>query len=161
MKSVFRALDPTYWRARILAWSDQTFLKSFWKSWCDPKDSPGFKMLSRFKTEIGKWFNLKPNLVFLLLNFKIDFLVKWTSTLLIYFSILELAVALVCLQFVFYNEVCKNGLGLFMLINSWCALSLDYQHHPAIYWAKSMLWEHSSLWDICVYSQNGWPWGKS
>ena len=31
---------------------------------------------------------------------------------------------------------------------------LDSQHHPAIYWAKEMLWEHSSLQDRCVYSQN-------
>ena len=37
-------------------------------------------------------------------------------------------------------------------INSQCTLSLDSQHHPAIYWAKPMLWEHSILRDICVYS---------
>ena len=31
------------------------------------------------------------------------------------------------------------------------SLSLDSQHHPAIYWAKLMLWEHSSLQDICDF----------
>ena len=37
------------------------------------------------------------------------------------------------------------------------SLSLDSQHHSAIYWAKEMTWEHYSPWDSCVYSQNGQP----
>ena len=40
-------------------------------------------------------------------------------------------------------------------INSKCALSLDSQQHPAIYWAKYTPWERSFLQDICVDSQNG------
>ena len=51
MKSVLSALDPTYWMARVLAWSDQTFLKSCWNSWWDPNDSPGLRMFSMFRTE--------------------------------------------------------------------------------------------------------------
>ena len=37
------------------------------------------------------------------------------------------------------------------------SLSLDSKHHPAIYWTKSMQWEHSSQRESCVYSQNGQP----
>ena len=36
-------------------------------------------------------------------------------------------------------------------IESLWSSSLDSQHHPAIYWAKSMLWEHSSRREICDF----------
>ena len=33
---------------------------------------------------------------------------------------------------------------------------INSKHNPAIYWAKSMLWEHSYLQDICDF-HHGWP----
>ena len=33
----------------------------------------------------------------------------------------------------------KYSLGVVIVINSLCALSLDSQHHTAIYWSKSTL----------------------
>ena len=38
--------------------------------------------------------------------------------------------------------------------------SLNSQHHPAIYWAKSKLWEHSSLQDICDFHHGQPFWYK-
>jgi len=60
VKSVLSARDPTYCRARQLAWSDHTPRNSFWKSECSPRDSPGFKMQRCVKTiRNKKWLIFK------------------------------------------------------------------------------------------------------
>ena len=39
------------------------------------------------------------------------------------------------------------------IVDSLWSLSLVSQHHPAIYWAKETLWEHSSLRQLCLQSK--------
>ena len=50
-----------------------------------------------------------------------------------------------------HSAVVADELLKRVAIDSLRSPSLGSQHHPAIYWTKSMLWEHSSQRDICDF----------